>query len=523
MERYFNIAGPCFPDEHYMLPPLERLPGIMRIVEQRGYFVFHAARQSGKTTTLKALVREINGKERMIALYFTVETVQRFTDPKDGIPKIVESMRNAVLRHPLFKDLVRDPNSDIPALRPPSPGLDVKAFLALLAEKAEIPLVVFFDEVDCLSDDTLITFLRQLRDGYVTRDESPFPASVALVGMRDIRDYKARIRPDGQTLGSASPFNIIKRDLTFSNFGKDDVARLYAQHTEATGQVFCDGVVDKVYEYTLGQPWLVNAIAEECIENIHDYRYDEPITVEDVATAKETIIRARGTHVDSLMERLKEPRVRRVVEPVILGKDPFLSEFDDDYRYVLDLGLLRENGVRMLVPGNPMYAEIMIRYLSAIEQKRFYNDYGTPFWLNSDGSLDMPALMAEFQRFWRENSGADHEVYGYNEATPHLVMMGYLQRVVNGGGRIAREMALGSKRLDLCVEFGKFRYAVELKMRRNFSPTESPAQLVGYLDTLGLSEGWMAVFDDDASKSWEEKIFLRDMSVDSKTLHIVGL
>ena len=523
MERYFNIAGPCFPDEHYMLPPLERLPGIMRIVEQRGYFVLHAARQSGKTTALMALVEKINGQGRMNALYFTVETVQRFTDPREGIPRIVESMRNAVLRHPIFKDLVRDPNSEIPALRPPSPGLDVKAFLSLLSEKSEKPLVVFFDEVDCLSDDTLVTFLRQLRDGYVTRRISPFPASIALVGMRDIRDYKARIRPDNQTLGSASPFNIIKRDLTFSNFGKDDVARLYAQHTDATGQIFCDGVIDKVYEYTLGQPWLVNAIAEECIENIHNYRYDEPITVEDVATAKETIIRARGTHVDSLMERLKEPRVRRVVEPVILGKDPFLSEFDDDYRYVLDLGLLRENEARMLVPGNPMYAEIMIRYLSAIEQKRFYNDYGTPFWLNPDGSLDMPALMAEFQRFWRENSGADHEVYGYNEATPHLVMMGYLQRVVNGGGRIAREMALGSKRLDLCVEFGKFRYAVELKMRRNYSPTESPVQLAGYLDTLGLSEGWMAVFDDDASKSWEEKIFLRDMSVDGKTLHIVGL
>ena len=102
MERCFNIAGPCFPDEHYMLPALERLPGIERIVEQRSYFVLHAARQSGKTTMLMALVDEINSKGKMNALYFTVESVQRFTDPRDGIPKIVESMRNAMLRHPLF-------------------------------------------------------------------------------------------------------------------------------------------------------------------------------------------------------------------------------------------------------------------------------------------------------------------------------------------------------------------------------------------------------------------------------------
>ena len=514
MDKCFNIAGPCFPDEHYMLPALERLPGIMRIVEQRSYFVLHAARQSGKTTALKALVRELNGQGKMNALYFTVETVQRFTNPKEGIPLIVERMRSALAIDPVFRSFAASEAARTD---------DVREFLSGAAAASRKPLAVFFDEVDCLSDDTLVTFLRQLRDGYVTRDAAPFPASVALVGMRDIRDYKARIRPDGQTLGDASPFNIITEDLTLGNFGRDDVAHLYAQHTEETGQIFGEGVVDKVFEYTRGQPWLVNALARECVMKIHDCRYDEPVTIEDVANAKETIIRARGTHVDSLMERLKEPRVRRVVEPVILGKERGAPTNDDDYRYVLDLGILRENKNHVLVPGNPMYAEIILRYLSNDEQVHFYSKYEKPFWLKPDGSLDMPALMAEFQRFWRENSGADREVYGYNEATPHLVMMGYLQRVVNGGGRIAREMALGSKRLDLCVEFGKFRYAVELKMRRNFSPTESPAQLAGYLDHLGLPEGWMAVFDDDSSKSWDEKIFTRNEIVDGKTIHFIGL
>ena len=514
MEKYFNIAGPCFPNEHYMLPALERLPGIMRIVERRGYFALHAARQSGKTTALKALVREINAKGAMRAFYFTVESVQRFHDPKDGIPLIVKRMR---------ADLVRDSALKEFAASDEAKEADVRGFLAGAAAASEKPLAIFFDEVDSLSDDTLITFLRQLRDGYITRDTTPFPASIALVGMRDIRDYKARVRPHSQTIGDASPFNIISEDLTLGNFREGDIARLYSQHTEATGQVFEPEAVALAWKLTHGQPWLVNALARECVEKIHDFRYDEPITAEDVTTAKETIIRARGTHVDSLMERLKEPRVRRVVEPVIIGKQAGASVNDDDYRYVLDLGLLRENENHVLVPGNSMYAEIILRYLSSDEQVHFYTKYQTPFWLKPDGSLDMPALMAEFQRFWRENSGADREVYGYNEATPHLVMMGYLQRVVNGGGRIAREMALGSKRLDLCVEFGKFRYAVELKMRRNFSPESSYPQLAGYLDHLGLAEGWMAVFDDDDSKPWDERIYTRDVTFDGKTIHVVGL
>jgi hypothetical protein len=341
--------------------------------------------------------------------------------------------------------------------------------------------------------------------------------------MRDIRDYKARIRPDGQTLGSASPFNIITEDLTLGNFKEEDVNRLYAQHTEATGQVFESEAVSLAWKFTRGQPWLVNALARECVMKIHDGNYGEPITAEDISTAKEKIIRARGTHVDSLMERLKEPRVRRVVEPVILGAARSAPRNDDDYRYVLDLGILRENENYALVPGNPMYAEILLRYLSFDEQQQFRMDYPTPFWLKGDGSLDMPALMAEFQRFWRENSESHKEVYGYKEAMPHLVMMAFLQRVVNGGGHIAREMALGSGRLDLCVEFGAFRYAVELKMKRNFSPEKSYPQLVGYLDRLGLPEGWMAVFDEDKSKPWDEKLFLRDETVNGKTLHIVGL
>ena len=514
MEKCFNIAGPYFPAEHYMLPALERLPGIERIVEQRSYFVLHAARQSGKTTALMALVDEINQKGTMNALYFTVESVQMFTDPNEGIPRIVERMRSALDNHSVFKSF---------AASEAAQTSDVREFLSGAATASEKPLVIFFDEVDCLSDDTLVTFLRQLRDGYVTRKSTPFPASIALVGMRDIRDYKARIRPDGQTLGSASPFNIITEDLTLGNFKEEDVNRLYAQHTDATGQVFESEAVSLAWKFTRGQPWLVNALARECVMKIHDGNYGEPITAEDISTAKEKIIRARGTHVDSLMERLKEPRVRRVVEPVILGAARSAPRNDDDYRYVLDLGILRENENYALVPGNPMYAEILLRYLSFDEQQQFRMDYPTPFWLKGDGSLDMPALMAEFQRFWRENSESHKEVYGYKEAMPHLVMMAFLQRVVNGGGHIAREMALGSGRLDLCVEFGAFRYAVELKMKRNFSPEKSYPQLVGYLDRLGLPEGWMAVFDEDKSKPWDEKLFLRDETVNGKTLHIVGL
>ena len=216
-------------------------------------------------------------------------------------------------------------------------------------------------------------------------------------------------------------------------------------------------------EFSCGQPWLVNALARECVEEIHGFRYGETVTVDDIGTAKETIIRRRDTHVDSLMERLREPRVRRVVEPVIFGGERTVSSNSEDWRFVVDLGLLREN------------------------------------------------------------SGADRRAYEYGEATPHLVLMAFLQRVTNGKGHIIREMALGSKRLDLCVEYRDKRYAVEVKTSKNFAGENSYKQLAGYLGTLGLPEGWMAIFDEGQLKSWDEKLYRRDVEFDGKTLHIVGL
>ena len=522
MEKFFNTAGPCNPARHYMLPATARLPEVARLIAREQYFAIHAARQSGKTTLLQGLVDDINASGERIALYFTVESVQAYPDPHDGIFKIVERMRSDLLAHPLFGELVRDPASPIPKLLPQTQDLGVKLFLSMLAQKAGKPLVVFFDEVDGLTEGTAVTFLRELRDGYITRNNIPFPSSVAIVGMMDIRDMKAKVRPHAETLGSKSPFNVIAKDFKLRNFTREEVETLYAQHTAATGQVFTPDALDAAMEWSGGQPWLVNALASECVEAIHDFRYDEPITAADIEEAKETIIRRRDTHVDSLMDRLRDPRVRRVMEPVMLGDQLVnISVNDEDYRYVQDLGLLKEvNGA--LVPSNRMYAEIIGRYLSRDEQMRMTQSVPDTPWATEDG-LDMPGLMAAFQAFWRENSGADRRAYEYGEATPHLVLMAFLQRVTNGNGHIIREMALGSRRLDLCVEYRDKRYAVEVKTSKNFAGEKSYGQLADYLSTLGLGEGWMAVFDVEGTKPWEERLYVRDVPFKGKTLHVVGL
>ncbi|MDR2198778.1 MAG: hypothetical protein LBR53_04880 [Deltaproteobacteria bacterium] len=149
-------------------------------------------------------------------------------------------------------------------------------WLRALCERLDKNLVLFFDEVDALFGDALLSFLSQLRDGFVDRDLSHFPRSIALIGLRNMRNHKLQIAPEDQFLGYASPFNIIKKSLTLQNFTLNQIASLYSQHTEASGQVFQEESIQRSFLWSEGQPWLVNALACEVVEEIlnNDYKID---------------------------------------------------------------------------------------------------------------------------------------------------------------------------------------------------------------------------------------------------------
>ncbi len=426
MKKNFNIAGPCRPDEHYMLPTQERCKGVLNLIKQKQYFVIHAARQSGKTTLLLELAQQLNEAGEYYALYCSLETVQGITEAEKGIPAIVKRLKLEVELDEQLSGYSFAPDADYSDF-----STILIRSLSQFCKQLDKPVVVLFDEVDCLSNGTLITFLRQLRDGYINRDRIAFAHSIILVGMRNIRDYKGKIREEGKTLGSASPFNIVSDALTLPNFTFEEVANLYVQHTEQTGQIFSVSVLEKIYHSTQGQPWLVNAIAREIVQKILDNDFSQTIEPKHVEQAVQTLLQRRDTHIDSLMERLKEARVQRIIEPVIIGESKGYSVLDDDHQYVLDLGLLR-HAEGHLIPANPIYGEVIIRTLSSRTQMEMEERAYPAYVVN--GKLEMKRLLSDFQTFWRKNSEIWVERYQYQEAAPHLILQAFLQRLVNGGG-----------------------------------------------------------------------------------------
>ena len=448
--RFFNTAGPSNPTDHYCLDPMVRfnLPEILSLIDQKKYFILHAPRQTGKTTCLLALMEYLNRAGGYTCLYVNVEVGQSAREDLDramgAILMELGSKAEEILGDGTLSNIW-------PAeIGKGGAGAALGRVLTLWCRHQTKPVVLLIDEIDSLVGDSLIAVLRQLRTGYEKRPKS-FPQTVILCGVRDIKDYRIHSSREKTIITGGSAFNIKSESLRLGDFEKVDIERLYSQHTEETGQIFGEGVFTLVWELTHGQPWLVNALGYEVTYRTKENRDRSiPITVEMIQQAKENLIQRHETHLDQLADKLQEERVRRVIEPMLKGVDLESLITDDDLQYIIDLGLIRQ-GPQGPEIANPIYREVIPRQLSTITNENLKARFHDVWYIAPDGRIDMEKLMLSFQEFFREHSEHWIERYDYKEAGPQLLLQAFLQRIVNGGGRIEREYGLGRMRTDLLI------------------------------------------------------------------------
>jgi hypothetical protein len=539
-EKFFNTAGPVIPEDHYMVDPLRRVDydEIISLIDRQRYFVLHAPRQTGKTTSLLAMVKKINGDGKYHCAYMNVEAAQTArNDVNAGMKAILYEFERSVEGIIESASLAKS----IPSIIEDVSGhVALRKVLSDCCESLAKPLVLFIDEIDALVGDVLVSVLRQLRTGYTDRPRS-FPISVMLCGVRDVRDYRIR-QSDGEIITGGSCFNIKAESLRLGDFSQDEIRELYEQHTEATGQTFDEGVYPKVWLLTHGQPWLTNALVNRATSKIPEgWDRKNNITVDIMEQAAEALILERATHLDQLTDKLREERVRRVIAPMAAG-EPWPNDSEkplvDDIQYAIDLGLIRRDDGKSLVISNDIYMEIIPRELTAIMQDNLVFRAEQP-WYVSGGKIDMPKLLRDFQQFFRENAGSWLGDYEYKEAGFQLMLQAFLQRVVNGGGWIGREYALGSGRVDLLVRWrypkgeprsrqGEQRIVLELKtIRKNRSPdaviAEGLEQIARYADASDAGEAHLVVCDERSNRSWDEKIYEREKMIAGRDIKVWGL
>ena len=535
---------------HYCIPPLERLnlPEILSLIDQEKYFVLHAPRQTGKTSCLLALMEHLNRQGRYECLYVNVEIAQ---SARQNVHRGIKGILNEIserARIYLQNDRIQRIWPDILSVSGEEGALNT--VLTRWAEESPKPIVLLIDEIDALIGDTLISVLRQLRAGYDKRPQH-FPQSIILCGVRDVRDYRIHSDKENSVITGGSAFNIKTKSLRLGDFTRKEMNSLYQQHTDETSQIFLPETIDLAWEYTNGQPWIVNALGYEvCFEMEAEHIRQNPITPDMLAQAKENLIIRRETHLDQLMDKLQEARVIRVLGPILEGKTLTQSFQKDDIGYVLDIGLIRQAANGEIQLANRIYQEIIPRELvwniqSGMTEK-------TSWYIREDGLLDMKKLLSAFQNFFQEHSEHWIERFDYKEAGPQLLIQAFLQRIINGGGRIEREYGLGRMRTDLLViwpikepedirqitedtEYQSSadrqpeknqRVVIELKiLYKSMEKTIDAGlqQTWEYMYRCRADEGHLVIFDRSPKKSWKKKRFVMEKRFQAHSITVWGM
>ena len=532
MERFFNTAGPQTSDS-YTIDPLSRidLDDVLMLIRQQRYFVLHAPRQTGKTSCMLALRDYLNKKGDYIAVYANVEAGQAGRNDRDSVVRSTCDTLAEQFSYVVGNDLPLQLRDEA---RKSETDSMLTTFLRRLAIALPKPILLIIDEIDALVGDSLISVLRQIRSGYADRPAA-FPQSIILCGVRDVRDYRI-VLSNQDIITGGSAFNIKAKSLRLGNFSKEEIHELYMQHTRETGQEFDEACFPMVWEATEGQPWLVNALGAEVTWNIRENR-DRNVRIipEMIDKAIENIIYRRDTHIDILIDKLLEPRVRRVIQPILSNEDE-IDETQiptDDLQYVIDMGLVTRERGKSLRIANGIYREIIPRELTWSTQQFLTQD---PLWYeNPDHSLNMEKLLLDFQQFFRQNADSWIGRFDYAEAGPQLLLQAFLQRIVNGGGYIDREYGLGRKRTDLLIRkpltdhYGGpvQRVVLELKIKRGSLEKvieEGLRQTSEYMDLVGsVDEGHLIIFDRTQEKSWDERIWHKPYEYKSRTIMVWGM
>ncbi len=534
MERFFCTAGPVQSDINYFIDSLGRVEvaEMENFIAQRKYFILHAPRQTGKTSALLALRDHLNESGLYVAIYANIEGGQALRNDVRGVVGAVLDVIASEAASVVGDDTPRRLKKQVTESSV-SEASWLTQYLEALSVALPRPVVLFLDEIDSLVGDSLVSVLRQIRAGYANRP-SRFPQTVVLCGVRDVRDYRIETK-GSEIVTGGSAFNIKASSIRLGDFTMDDICNLYGQHTKATGQIFDDDCFPVVWNATEGQPWLVNALANEVTFNMRENRdRTVRITAEMIYRAQERIIYRRDTHLDCLIDKLREERVRRVIAPMLSCADEADVTLvpQDDVQYVVDLGLIKDDKPRRI--ANAIYREVIPRELTWTTQSGLKEQ---PEWfMRPDNSIDMEKLLTDFQQFFRSNADSWIGKFDYKESGPQLLLQAYLQRIVNGGGYIDREYGLGRRRTDILITkpltsgYGGpvQRVVLELKILRGSLEeciSKGLEQTAAYMDLCGgdINEGHFIIFDRSSTKSWDERIWHENRLFAGRKIGVWGM
>jgi hypothetical protein len=368
-KRRFESSGYVNPNTAYYVP-LENVTNednedMKTMVDHGRYFSIFAPRQSGKTTYFRLFAKEVEEDPEYIFILMTFEYCKNddtLTFYSYIQEKIYDQLLNR-LKTVHCRDL-KVVHNFLETHRLTKCADFYSLFSALNNIITRKKIVIFIDEFDGIPLGEIETFLSTLRSLYQDYKAQKQKAlySVGLVGIRNIAQL---------VVGGVSPFNIADH-IEIPSFTLKNIRDLYQQYTDETNQAFTEEAVQKVYDQTQGQPWLVNRLGSILTKKIRHETLD-PITALDVEKAIEMLMEEDNNHFNNLTEK------------VLLYHETFKKILNGHVRYnILDraLSFLRQYGVIKIVNkqaeiANPIYQKLFSQTIniSKYQSKKIFISY----------------------------------------------------------------------------------------------------------------------------------------------------
>lgn len=493
MVRHFNITGLCIPELHYMVDLTERIVEIETMVDRGLYFVINRPRQYGKTTTLNLLAKKLQERYLVIRISFEGAGDKMFASEESFCSSIFTFFADGTqLVNPKVAEILRRYQREICDF--PSLSRGITNFLQEVGQE----VVLIIDEVDKSSNyPTFLTFLGLLRTKYLNRNAGTDLSfqSVILASVNDIRNLKLTIRDDREARVNSS-WNIAAKFNLQMSFTSSEIATMltdYAQENEIEFDV--ENISREIYKLTGGYPYLVSDI---CL--IIDEYLRQDWTIRGVQKAAQQILREKNTLFDDVIKNIENNPDLKALVYEILVEGRTVNYNPDAYEQGLMYGIFTEKDGKLAI-HNTLFEERIYNYL--LEQSRIRDLMATAD--NDSGQfvegnrLLTEKLLLNFQEFMHEEYREQDEKFYESEG--RLVFLAFLKPILNGRGfSFVEPQTRQNRRMDVVIVFGNEKFVVELKVWRGKKYIEKGyAQLVEYLETQKLDEGYLVVFNTNKS------------------------
>ncbi len=511
--RYFNTEGLCRPEEHYMVRLDERLGRITKLyVDRKKYFVINKGRQYGKTTTLRALAKYLDGDYIVFSLDFQQMGTRTFEDEttfsRGFLDRLLAELRKADSED---KVKLREMLSDFKDKHPDAIMDELFVFLSSMCERCERPVILMIDEVDSASNNQVfIDFLAQLRGYYLRREDEPTFHSVILAGVYDINNLKLKLRSESEHQYN-SPWNIAADFKVDMSFSESQIAGMLEEYEADHGtEMNIPEIAKEIYQYTAGYPVLVSSICKCIDEDLSEENiFGDPKrawTSRGIEEAVRRILIDRTPLFESMIRHLDTyPEMKRMFQEILFQGKAFSYNLDTKEISLASMfGYAVSRGGKVQIANRIFETRLYNYFLS--ENELAGNDSANQMgeaamcdrsYFIRDGMLDMDIVMRRFVAAFTEIYGDEDAKFVERYGRKFFLL--YLRPIINGTGNYYIEaQTRDERRTDVIVDYLGEQFIIELKIWRGDEYNER--QLAEYLEYYHKNKGYLLSFNFNQKK-----------------------